>query len=251
MSTIAIGDIHGNAKALEDLLARLIPELRPEDTLVFLGDYIDRGPDASRCLEHIITLRQEAQFPVVTLLGNHEDWMLRTLDDYTRHSWILGMEGLETIASYSSEAALRLRQQLETAGPKLINEKVAICYDWFFDSLPPSHLAFFKQLKPYCLTEDVLCVHGGVDPEAGPIETQPVEVLIWGGDKFQGGYQADLPVVYGHRNDAVEDQHGWPHPLVGGNRTFGIDTIAHGVLTAVRFPDQMVFQSKRYLVSRS
>ena len=45
MATVAIGDIHGNLGPLEDLLSQVVPEMRPEDTLVFLGDYIDRGPD--------------------------------------------------------------------------------------------------------------------------------------------------------------------------------------------------------------
>ena len=46
MPTYAIGDIHGNLAALDDLLSRVVPELQPADTLVFLGDYIDRGPDS-------------------------------------------------------------------------------------------------------------------------------------------------------------------------------------------------------------
>jgi len=47
MSTIAIGDIHGNLRALEDLLNRIVPHIGSDDTVVFLGDYIDRGPDCT------------------------------------------------------------------------------------------------------------------------------------------------------------------------------------------------------------
>ena len=126
MSTVAIGDVHGNLAALEELLGQVLPELDPRDTLVFLGDYIDRGPDTRGCLDCIIRLRNEARFSVVALLGNHEDWLLATLRDYTRHSWILGMEAFETIASYSGEAANELRQEIERAGARLITEKTSI-----------------------------------------------------------------------------------------------------------------------------
>ena len=80
--------------------------------------------------------------PLVTLLGNHEDWMLKTMRDSTRHSWILGMEAFETIASYSVEAAVRLRQELERAGARLVTERVDIGYEVFFDVVPPEHLEF-------------------------------------------------------------------------------------------------------------
>ena len=82
MSTYAIGDIHGNLGPLEDLLSQMTPELRPEDTLVFLGDYIDRGQDARGCVERIIQLRSEAKFSVITLLGNHEQWMANRDDQF-------------------------------------------------------------------------------------------------------------------------------------------------------------------------
>src|SRR6266568_4134167 len=93
--------------ALEDLLAKVMPAMSQRDVLVFLGDYIDRGPDTRGCLDRMVRLRDEVPCPLVTLLGNHEDWMLKTMRDSTRHSWILGMEAFETIASYSVEAAVR------------------------------------------------------------------------------------------------------------------------------------------------
>src|SRR5215510_9435426 len=108
MATFAIGDLHGNLSALEDLLDKLIPELSPADELVFLGDYIDRGPDSRGCIDRILALRSEAAFAVVTLLGNHEDWMLKSRRNPAHHSWILAMRGFSTIQSYSAEAAMQL-----------------------------------------------------------------------------------------------------------------------------------------------
>ena len=99
MSLIVIGDIHGNLPALDDLLSK-IESASPEE-VVFLGDYIDRGPDSRACVQRILDFRDQAEFPVTCLMGNHEDWMLRSYHDLTKHSWLVGMEA-ETIASYST-----------------------------------------------------------------------------------------------------------------------------------------------------
>jgi|SRR5437660_4707471 len=117
MSTVAVGDIHGNVLALDDLLAQIVPAMRPEDTLVFLSDYIDRGPDTRGCVDRIVRLKVEADFAVVTLLGNHEQWMLKSLVDRTSHSWVIGMEAFDTIASYSQDAASILQSALERVRP--------------------------------------------------------------------------------------------------------------------------------------
>jgi serine/threonine protein phosphatase 1 len=104
-----------------DLLKKVLPELRPSDCLVFLGDYIDRGPQTRDCLERIVQLRKESAFQVVALQGNHENWMLKAFKDHSSHSWLVGMESFKTIASYSPEAARELRREAERAGPALIS----------------------------------------------------------------------------------------------------------------------------------
>lgn len=83
MATIVIGDIHGNIAALARLLRSI--EVSSGDTIVFLGDYIDRGRDARGCIEAILALRESSPAQVVCLQGNHEEWLLRTLTDYSRH----------------------------------------------------------------------------------------------------------------------------------------------------------------------
>jgi len=248
MATIAIGDIHGKSLALDNLLARVMPTIGQSDVLVFLGDYIDRGPDTRGCLERIVRLKDEAPCRVVTLLGNHEDWMLKTMRDPTRHSWILGMEAFETIASYSVDAAVSLRQELERAGMRLITARVRISYEVFFDLVPSEHLEFLKSLTLYHRTADVACVHGGVDLKGTPLHLQDPETLIWGPDGFPDGYHGQEAVVYGHRDNSVIDETGWPGPRIKANRTYGIDTISHGVLTAMSFPDGKVIQSDKWLI---
>src|SRR5437868_13340379 len=134
--TIAIGDVHGNLRALEDLLAKVLPVLSASDNLVFLGDYIDKGPDIRACIDCIIRTKKESPCPVVTLLGNHEQAMLRTWNDPTSHSW-LWMRGFQTIESYSAEAAAILEKEIECAGPRLIMEKVSLPYHEFVNRMPP------------------------------------------------------------------------------------------------------------------
>ena len=119
MATIAVGDIHGNRPALDDILDQIRGEVGEGDDVVFLGDYIDRGPDTKGCVNAILGLQREISAEVVCLLGNHEDWLLRTLRDHGRHSWLLGMEAFDTIRSYSVDAARRLREAASSAGAEL------------------------------------------------------------------------------------------------------------------------------------
>lgn len=245
MATVVIGDVHGQLEPLQDLLAQLRPELHEGDTLVFVGDYIDRGPDSRTCVDAILEFIAGTAANVVCLRGNHEDWMLRSLADPTRHSWLMGMDGLVTVRSYSLAAEQTIRDAMAAAGAQLFVGKCALPYEAFFEAMPASHRAFFGQLALVLKTPDCICSHGGLDPRIAVLGDQPAESLIWGGGTFPDGYEGDIPVVYGHWHNAEVDADGWPHPLIVGN-TIGIDTIAHGVLTAIRMPDRRVFQSARY-----
>jgi len=244
MATIAVGDIHGNLAALRSLLDALLPSLGSRDTLVFLGDYIDRGPDSKGCIETILQLRKEAPFSVVSLLGNHEAWMLATMDDYGRHSWLLGADAFETVESYSPAAARALRRAVEDAGPELIVGELELPYGAFFESMPESHQRFFRELRLFHRGDGALFVHAGIDPEGGPPERQDVRELIWGFvPGFPHDYRGPENIVYGHRSDCVLDG-GRSRPRVANGRTYGIDSIWTGVLTAIRMPDLKVFQSE-------
>lgn len=245
MATFAIGDIHGNRPALEEVLGQLVPELTSRDTVVFLGDYIDRGSDSKGCVDRILQFRDATPANVVALRGNHEDWLIRTLRDFTFHSWLLGMEAWETIQSYSIEGAAGLRQAARDAGRHLYEQKVALPYELFFESMPSSHTAFFHALKTYHRTADCLCVHAGLDPRAGPIEHQDPRALVWGTRGFIEQYGGPETVVYGHWNNAEVRSDGWPLPRIDPF-TIGVDTSRHGVVTAVQLPGRRVFQSAQH-----
>lgn len=112
MPTYAIGDIHGHLPALQDLLVQLQHEVREGDVVVFLGDYIDRGPDSRACIDAILDFTQSTPAETVCLRGNHEDWMLRTRHNYRKHSWLFGMDGLVTVRSYSVEAEQKIHEAI-------------------------------------------------------------------------------------------------------------------------------------------
>ena len=245
MATIAVGDIHGHRLALEDLLGQLAGEVAKGDTVVFLGDYIDRGPDSKGCIDAILRFRSEVKAEIVCLLGNHEDWLLRTMANHERHSWLLGMEALTTIRSYSSAAAQMLHEAASNAGAALFEGHHALPYEAFFQCVPEEHLRFLGTLREYHQTADCVCAHGGLDPLVARLDAQKRDALIWGAGTFPDRYQGADFVVYGHRNNAVLNDEGWPMPMVIG-RTIGVDTISHGVLTGIRLPDQRIFQSARY-----
>ena len=245
MSTIAVGDVHGNLRALEDLLGALRAQAAADDTIVFLGDYIDRGAHSRECVESLLAFSAGMPARIVFLMGNHEDWLLRTMRDSTRHSWLLGMEAIDTIRSYSPEAAAIIRYEATHSGEPLYLEQAPLPYDLFFGAMPPAHRAFFEALELFAETPDCICTHGGLDPGGVPLAAQHPRSLIWGTTQFQDRYAAEPPLVYGHWNNAELDAEGWPRPRIIGN-TIGIDTIRHGVLTAIRMPERQIIQSARY-----
>ena len=245
MATIAIGDIHGNFAALQEVLRQVREEVVEGDVVVFLGDYIDRGPDSRACIDAILSFRDEVPAEVVCLRGNHEDWLLQTLNDFTRHSWVLSMEGLATIRSYSVAAHNTLREALSERGLELYLGRCSLPYGEFVKALPPRHLSFFTSLALYMETADCLCSHGGLDPQVPLLRHQKDSAFLWGTAAFPEAYCGGSPVVYGHWNNAVLDERGWPQPCVIGN-TIGIDTIAHGVLTAIKMPERRIIQSDRH-----
>ena len=138
----AIGDIHGERKLLEALIAEL--PLREADRLVFLGDYVDRGPDAHGVVEYLIELAHMR--PCVFLCGNHESMFLDFLgwqrDEYFAGDAFLANGGDRTLASYG---------YFDVPDP-----------DPSHFELPRAHRDFFRNLKLYHREGDYLFVHAGV-----------------------------------------------------------------------------------------
>ncbi len=144
--TIAIGDIHGCADALEQLLNAL--QLTPNDTVVALGDYVDRGDQSRQVLERLLEL--ESQCRLVPLLGNHELMMLRAFRDYSQAYFWLECGGQQTLESYGGSP----------------------------DDIPEEHHAFLERCVAYHETDDHLFLHANYDPDLELAE-QPEQLLFW------------------------------------------------------------------------
>ncbi len=206
MNIYAIGDIHGNLDLLERLLDRLQPDLA-RDQLVFMGDYIDRGPQPKGVVDYVIRLKALAPPDrVICLKGNHEAMFLNFLQGQDSDLFLFN-GGLATLRDYWGE-------------------------DWEDREemvLPHDHRHFFEELRLHYETENYLFVHGGLKPGV-PLSEQEEEDLLWiRGDFIASMADFGKKVIFGHTP--------FREPLVLPNK-IGIDTgAAYGNrLTCLKLP---------------
>ena len=189
----AIGDIHGRADLLDVLLDRISSDAarHPADetrTLVFLGDYIDRGT-ASRGVVDRLLSDPLPGFATIRLLGNHEEALLDFVEGLAGAMDWLGYGGLETLLSYG--VPLRALPNDPDRVRELRSALVA--------ALPPEHLAFYRSLLLSHASGDYVFVHAGVRPGVA-FEDQHRADLLWIRDEFLAA-RDPLPgkvVVHGH-----------------------------------------------------
>jgi serine/threonine protein phosphatase 1 len=171
----AIGDLHGCVDELNVLLDHLAPAA--DDTLVFLGDYIDRGPTPKGVIDRLLRLRREGT-PCIFLKGNHEDMFLDFLGlGGSYGEAFLYNGGAATLRSYGLEGG---------EGPEVARR------------MPEEHIAFLRALETYHRAGDFLFVHAGIRP-GRTLEQQSAEDLIWIREEFtQHPHELDCTVLYGH-----------------------------------------------------
>lgn len=174
MRTLAIGDVHGCLRAFDALLAEVDPQ--PDDVLVILGDYVDRGPSSKGVLERMLTLA--ARCRCLPLKGNHELMMLKGREDTEHFSEWLKSGGKQTLASYQA------------------NE------DWhtFAEAIPTRHWRFLSDdCLPYHETDTHFFVHANVCPEL-TLADQPDYMLYW--ETLEAGtwrpHESGKTMVCGH-----------------------------------------------------
>lgn len=152
--TIAIGDIHGCADALAALLGEISPT--SNDTIIALGDYVDRGPKSRQTIDHLIGLSRECH--LISLIGNHEAMLLDAFRDLQAMKRWLSQGGVETLRSYGWVKG-SYRRRLA---------------DW----IPERHWDFLKGCVRYHETDTHLFIHAGYVPEL-PLAEQPDLALQW------------------------------------------------------------------------
>lgn len=216
----AVGDIHGRSDLLTTLLREIVADAAQEDaankTLIFVGDYVDRGPDSRGVVETLLH-GLPGDFSVHFLKGNHEELLLDFLDDPRRLDHWRMNGGEATMASYGVDV-----DSLAMTGASSDAWR-----DAFMDVLPPAHFDFFRHLSLQTQLGDYLFVHAGVRPGV-PLHAQNDFDLIWIRDEFLDATEPfDKIVVHGHTPE--------PEPVVRPNR-IGIDTgaVFSGRMTALR-----------------
>jgi predicted MPP superfamily phosphohydrolase len=178
MRSYVIGDIHGCLNELALLIEGL--PLESGDRLVFLGDYIDRGPDSKGVVAYILELQKRNDLEFVCLKGNHEDMFMSYLGLPGQHGdMFLYNGGRATLDSYG------------------INSKNA-SLDEIKEQIPRSHFEFFENLKGYFVIEPFLCVHAGIHP-LKPLEAQTETELLWIRNEFiYNPHRLPYTVLFGH-----------------------------------------------------
>jgi serine/threonine protein phosphatase 1 len=166
---IAVSDIHGCLPAMETVLAAVRPQ--PDDMLVTLGDYVDRGPDSRGVVQRLIELGRQCR--LVPLMGNHDSMMLEVYDGQTQlmMDW-LSFGGAATLQSYGGLS---------------------------FDNVPAAHIDFLRSCPLYHETQRHFFVHGNYRAEL-PLDAQPPETLLWESLKTRqpGPHCSGKTAIVGH-----------------------------------------------------
>lgn len=216
----AFGDLHGHYRELMALYNQLLNDgLRPEaDTLVFLGDHIDSGPDSRKVVAQL--MEWQRRYPHwVFLLGNHEAGLLNA-----RRAWSEGdAEGFNLWWTQGGEATWR--SYLRPGEPEPPVEQSP------FADIDADHISWLAQLPLFHETDHFIFVHAGLRPPRAPAENNPQD-LIWIRDEFiRSRHDWGKRVIYGHT--PVNE------PLVMVNK-IGLDTLPRNVgkLTVVELDDE-------------
>ena len=227
---IAIGDIHGCNAQLQALLARL--PLRVEDLVIFLGDYIDRGPDTPGTLETLLAFRAQHE-RCVFLRGNHDAMLLDfagITNDGIGESYLDPCnDGAATLRQYGCSEALiaRCAETYDEAARRAATAHI-----------PAHHLQFLSNTT-YCFSSpEYLFVHAGINPRHG--EEQRVGDLLWIREEFLSQPHHDPRlVVYGHTPVRTPPFAPRDEPEA---RRLGVDTgaVYGGRLTAVMLPGREI-----------
>jgi serine/threonine protein phosphatase 1 len=245
--TFAIGDIHGDLEALEKLFERL-PTLVATDTVVFLGDYMDRGPNSAGVVGYVRKLAEESPAKIVTLRGNHEDAWLQVIEKGWPEFIFPRSNGC--LECYRSFTGAPVPGEDELGTP---DEMAAMLTGKF---IPDDVVEWMRGLPFFYEDDQAIYVHAGIkrtgDSFPHPRDVQPPRALLWLRDRdFFANYRGKL-VVFGHTttrtlpNELSTHTPEDPADLWAGPACIGLDTACGkgGFLTAFELPARLVYESR-------
>jgi len=206
---VAIGDIHGCVRTLEAMLKQL--EEHNDRTFVFVGDYVDRGPDSRGVVDLILNFKEDHD--CITLRGNHEQMLLDAVRSGDVSLWMMN-GGQSTLNSYDN-------------GPGELD-------------LPDEHIEFFKSTRLFYDTPDYFFVHAGAPPYRKIADSKKDKEapyhFLWDRSHLNALETAwEKKVVFGHTPRS--------HPIVK-DKMLGIDTgcvyrsLGYGKLTSILLPEE-------------
>jgi serine/threonine protein phosphatase 1 len=234
MRTFVVGDIHGRCAQLLNLLD-MLPRDPQSDTLVFLGDLIDRGADAPGCVDHILKLRRENPERVTCLRGNHEQMLMDFLDAQTS-IWLTPVTGGERTFEQYTGYPVRARTEAEVEEMRRL----------FEEKFPPEHLEFMQSLPFYYEDEHAIYVHAGLDDGKHPSESSPMSLLWMRDMDFYKNYRGK-PCIFGHTPTPLLPLRGrlGRHGIYISHSAVGLDTGYNhqSPLSCLSLPDFNLYQT--------
>jgi serine/threonine protein phosphatase 1 len=245
--TFAIGDIHGDLTALQTLFERL-PALTKDDTVVFLGDFIDRGPESAGVVDFVRKHEDKSPGKIVSLRGNHEDAWIQVIDKGWPEFIMPRANGcLESFRSFTGG------KPPEDDELPLYDELEAMFDGRFF---PNDVVEWMKTLPFWYEDEHAIYVHAGIkrvgEGFPHPSVVEPKRALLWIRDRdFFENYRGKL-VVFGHTTTRTMPQELSTHTpddptdMWAGPACVGLDTACGkgGFLTAFELPARKVYESR-------
>ncbi|MBT8038151.1 MAG: serine/threonine protein phosphatase [Verrucomicrobiae bacterium] len=168
MRTLAIGDIHGCLAPLRQIWEVIAPQ--PEDRIIFMGDYIDRGPDSKGVIDFLINVQRQG-YDITFLSGNHEEkFFLSEMDLTDRAHWLEVWGGAETLESYGPGG---------------------------FDDVPAAHWNFLRKNRSSFETETHIFVHANLEADV-PLAQQLPFTLIHKKFGMPKPHQSGKTMICGH-----------------------------------------------------
>ncbi len=209
---IAIGDIHGYSGAFDAVSEALDP--RPDDTIVVMGDFVDRGPDSRGVIDRLLAMRQECR--LVTILGNHDEMLLDVCHGRMDmlSGWLI-YGGDATVSSYGGHIP---------------------------DGVPEEHIDFLESCLPFYETDQHFFVHANYHPDL-PLSQQPGTALRWESLRHRTplAHYSGKTAIIGHtaqKNGEVFD--------LGYLKCIDTWIYGNGWLTAMDVESGQIWQSDKY-----